>query len=428
MANIKKDTDLPGRVPTPKPGPRSILAVSIAVRFLQWGALGLIIPVSNLFRLSRGLSLPELGFSAAIMSAVVIVLELPTGILADRIGRRRVYMASLAFFALSCLTLLFARGFSVVTAGFALYGVSRALSSGSLEALLIDRYLAYEGKEKLHRLMAAMNAADTAGLALGSLAGGLVPMAWTVLAPASGRYDGNLLGMLGLTVLLALIAGLAVSEDDLAGREKESLRNFLSGSAREIVRNRELFLILLTLVAWGFAFSAVETYWQPRLATLLGSTESTWVFGVISTGYFLAALVGSLLAPLILERTKLSPYRFLFLLRVMTAGFILLLALQGTPGGFAFFYLAMFSWNGMANPPEGTVLNLQIPSERRSSLLSVASLLMQMGGLVGAVVFGALVGLLSIPAIWFIAAAVLGLSAVLYLAAGRRSQPMPPST
>jgi len=404
--------------------PRSgfILPVAVATRFLQWGSLGLVIPVSNLFRLSKGLSLGELGFSAAFVSAVVIVLEVPTGILADRIGRRRVYLASLAFFALSCLTLLVSRGFLSVTAGFALYGVSRALSSGSLEALLIDRYLESEGEGRLHRLIAAANAADTAGLALGSLAGGFIPMGWSLLVPGAGRYDGNLFAMLALTAVLAGIVVLAVSEDESRAANRESIGGFLSGSLRAVTGSRELALMLMTMVAWGFAFSAVETYWQPRLVDILGSAESTWVFGAVSTGYFLAALLGSLASPLILERTRISPYLFLFFLRLATAGFIVLLALQGTAAGFSAFYLAMFCWNGMANPPEGTVLNLRIPAERRASLLSVASLLVQLGGLAGAAVFGALVGRLSIPGIWYAAAAVFAVSAPLYLAARRAEQ------
>ena len=401
----------------PRPGSGSILPVAAATRFLQWGALGLILPVSNLFRLSKGLSLGELGFSAAFVSAVVILLEVPTGILADRVGRRRVYLASLAFFALSCLTLLASRGFLSVTVGFALYGVSRALSSGSLEALLIDRYLEREGEGRLHRLMAATNAADTAGLALGALAGGFVPMGWSFLAPGAGRYDGNLIAMLILTAVLAAVVVLAVPEEPPRTGEREKVGGFLAGSLQAITGSRELALILVTMIAWGFAFSAVETYWQPRLADILGSVESTWVFGAVSTGYFLAALLGSLASPLVLERTRISPYLLLFALRLTTAGFIVLLALQGSAAGFAVFYLAMFCWNGMVNPPEGTVLNLRIPAERRASLLSVASLLVQLGGLAGALAFGALVGLLKIPGVWFAAAAVFAASAPLYLAA-----------
>jgi MFS family permease len=404
----------------PRPGPRAVLPVAFATRFLQWGSLGLIIPVSNLLRLSKGLSLAELGFSAAVVAGVVVALEVPTGVLADRLGRKRVYMASLTFFALSCLALIVGRGFAAVTAGFALYGVSRALSSGSLEALLIDRYIALEGKEKLPRLISITNAADTAGLALGSLCGGLIPSAWQTLAPGAGRYDGNLIAMLALTAVLGVLTASAVSEEPVRARGSEGVRDFLSGSARAIAHSPPLMMILCSMIAWGFAISSVETYWQPRLAQILGSDESGWIFGAVSAGYFLAALVGSLAAPPLLEKTKINPYVFLFLLRIIMAGFIALMAFQTSAGGFSAVYLLMFCWNGMANPPEGTVINLQIPSERRASLLSVASLVMQLGGLAGAAVFGILAGRFAIPVLWQVAAAVFGASSVLYLFAGRR--------
>lgn len=244
-------------------------------------------------------------------------------------------------------------------------------------------------------------------------------MGWALLAPGAGRYDGTLISMLVLDAVLAGIVVFAVSEDAARGGTKEGFRGFLTGSLRAVTGSRELSLLLATMIAWGFVFSAVETYWQPRLAAILGSSESTWVFGVVSTGYFLAALLGSLVAPLVLERTRVSPYRFLFLLRLSTAGFIVLLARQASAVGFSAFYLAMFLWNGMANPPEGTVLNLRIPAERRASLLSVASLLVQLGGLGGAVTFGALVGRWGIPGVWYAAAGIFAVSAPLYLAARR---------
>jgi len=150
----------------------------------------------------------------------------------------------------------------------------------------------------------------------------------------------------------------------------------------------------------------------------MGSDRATWNFGLISTEYLLFALIGSLLSTLLLERTKITTYLFLFLLRLTTAGFIVLMAAQSSAVGFAVFYLIMFSWNGMANPPEGTVLNLQIPAEQRASLLSVASLLVQLGGLAGALVFGVLAGRLSIPAMWGAAAGGFGASSALYLRAG----------
>jgi hypothetical protein len=52
-----------------------VVPIAAATRFLQWGILGVIVPVSNLLRMSKGLGLAELGFSAAITAGIVVALE-----------------------------------------------------------------------------------------------------------------------------------------------------------------------------------------------------------------------------------------------------------------------------------------------------------------------------------------------------------------
>ena len=55
---------------------------------LRWLPVGLMIPVSVLLMLERGLSLAQAGSVAAIQGITVMILELPTGGLTDALGRR----------------------------------------------------------------------------------------------------------------------------------------------------------------------------------------------------------------------------------------------------------------------------------------------------------------------------------------------------
>ena len=55
---------------------------------LRWLPTGLLIPVTVLLALSRGLSLTEIGLVFSIQGLVVLALELPTGGLTDALGRR----------------------------------------------------------------------------------------------------------------------------------------------------------------------------------------------------------------------------------------------------------------------------------------------------------------------------------------------------
>ena len=66
----------------------------LALIALRWLPTGLLIPVTVLLALSRGLSLTEIGLVFSIQGLVVLALELPTGGLSDALGRRPVLIAA----------------------------------------------------------------------------------------------------------------------------------------------------------------------------------------------------------------------------------------------------------------------------------------------------------------------------------------------
>src|SRR5688500_13691962 len=61
------------------------------------------VPISCLLMSARGLSFLEVMLLAVIYSAVVILVEIPTGVFADRIGRRRSMMLGTLAMVASCL-------------------------------------------------------------------------------------------------------------------------------------------------------------------------------------------------------------------------------------------------------------------------------------------------------------------------------------
>lgn len=64
------------------------------------------------------------------------------------------------------------------------------------------------------------------------------------------------------------------------------------------IKGSPVFLIImLTSLVWGFAFSGLETFWQPRVFHITGGMGSTFIYGLLTNGYFLAgALIGGILA------------------------------------------------------------------------------------------------------------------------------------
>jgi len=77
--------------------------------------------------------------------------------------------------------------------------------------------------------------------------------------------------------------------------------------------------------------------------------------------------------------------------------------------------LIAFMFNGMGSSPHAAILNSQVPSEKRSTLLSFESLILQTGFMIGSLVMGALSESFSITTALIVAAVVLASSSIFYL-------------
>jgi len=65
----------------------------VVLTALRWLPTGMLIPVLVVLMQDRGLTLAQVGMVSATQSIVVLLLELPTGGLADAVGRRPVLAA-----------------------------------------------------------------------------------------------------------------------------------------------------------------------------------------------------------------------------------------------------------------------------------------------------------------------------------------------
>ena len=94
---------------------------------------------------------------------------------------------------------------------------------------------------------------------------------------------------------------------------------------------------------------------------------------------------------------------------------LIALALQNGTWGFAALYLLFFLLVGVEGSPFAALFNSQVPSERRSTMLSMQSLVLQVGGLIGTLFLGYIAQTYSFGTAWTVAGLILVLSAVAYL-------------
>ena len=131
-------------------------------------------PVSVLFPQSRGLGFDQVMLLSAIYSVVVILIDVPTGVLADRIGRRQSMLAGALAMVASGVTAYFAHSFSMFAVSTVLAAMSMALCSGADSAYLFDLLHEHGRAHEYPRRESVASAWHQAGLAMACLAGGLL--------------------------------------------------------------------------------------------------------------------------------------------------------------------------------------------------------------------------------------------------------------
>ena len=391
------------------------LTVPFINRLLHWFVVGIGTTVMSLMLLSKGSTVDTLGFITAIYSVFIVLFEFPSGVFADMLGQKKIYLVSLALSILGYIIVLFSNNLIWLFIGFSFYGIARACSSGSVEALFISQYIQKNGKENLHRLMSALSSGEVIGLASGALLGGTIPMIWAQYFPGQNKYNGNLIVQIIVLFILLVFTWFGVQETRDKERHKQLMLVHIKESLAIALRNKNILLLILGTMTWGFCFNAIELYWQPQVKAILGTDAQTWIFGVINSGYFFASLLGVGLINLLLKRRSISQRLVLVVSRILAGLLIVVLSFQNTIVSFASVYLFLFLMNGMMNIPEGTIMNSLIPDEKRSSLLSLSSLMMQVGGIAGSVIYSMLVKSIRISGVWILSGIVFGVSGMLYL-------------
>ena len=235
-----------------------------------------------------------------------MLLELPTGGLADSLGRKPVTLLSYAFSLASSVAFLFAFSFPLYLVGFVLMGVGRALSSGALPAWSVDSLLKLEPDTDLQPPLAQAEVFGTLGLTVGTLLGGVVPTLFPGL-PADGTAVFTPLAMtfvfaIGLKLVTGWVVVVFVEEDRTRTASDEgsasgvsNLTSVISEALGLTRRNPVLLLLLVGGFASSVGLMSVETFWQPRFAALLGGEPDSLAFGFIMTVGFVMTVLGNLL-------------------------------------------------------------------------------------------------------------------------------------
>ncbi len=155
----------------------------------------------TIFYLARGVSLSQTVYLSAVYAAVSVLLEVPSGYLADRIGRRKTMLLGVLCLMAAQVVYLVAHGFPAFVVAFIFLAAGGACFSGTEEALLFDS-LKEIGEEQTmtrhnSRYLSARNLPKIFIPALGAFV-------------AHGLLEWQLQALIGFDLITAFFAGIVL--------------------------------------------------------------------------------------------------------------------------------------------------------------------------------------------------------------------------
>ncbi|MCO6451401.1 MAG: MFS transporter [Caldilineales bacterium] len=411
---------------------RQIKRTYFVATALNWLAVALPLPLLVLIMQSRGVSLLQVGLIMGIYSLTIVLLELPTGGLADAIGRKKITLIAYGFSLASGMILLFAFSFVGVLAAMIVNGIGRALSSGALDAWFVDSLQEVEPGIDLQPPLATAETVALVALGAGTLLGGLLPRLFPGL-PAEGTtiltpFTTTILASGLIKASLLVFVAVAVKEARFDHKVGHGWRSGITQvpvimqDAFNLSRhNATLLLLLAASMVGGFALAGVESFWQPYFAGLLGGGEgNSLLFGVITAGSFMIGAAGNMLSIPLSKRMNRRYALVAGWARASQGLFLVLLALQSNVGVAVAFFWLVYLGMSLGGSPHLTLVNAEIPAERRSSMLSVQSLASYVGGFVGSAGLGYIAQNASISTAWILAGLITIVSIAFYFGVDRR--------
>ncbi len=333
-----------------------------AVRFLAWAHLmsAVIIPF---FREFGGLSFAWIFALQTWFMLASFLLEVPTGAVADRFGRR--VSVGLGCLVIAAASLLYGSVPSLVVFFIAetVFAAGLALVSGADEALAYDSLKALGRESEAPRVMARLEAAKLAGIVTGALAGSLVAAQLGVRWPML---------LQSLPLAAAGLVALGVREPPRFGAVEPAHTGYLrllSGGLEHFRSAPELRALAIDQVASATVAWLVIWLYQLQLQRV-GIPLAA--FGLVHAAMGLSQV--ALLSHLPLAERAAGGRRRLVRLTALAPA-LCLLGLAATTGApLSVLLIVVAACAGLARPPLFSgAINARIPSERRATVLSAVS-------------------------------------------------------
>ena len=361
------------------PTSRSIQRTYLLLMLGNTLAASLIWGINTIFLLDAGLSNLEAFAANAFFTGGMVIFEIPTGIVADTIGRRTSYL--LGTLTLSGASLLYVMLWQIEAPFWEwavvslLLGLGFTFFSGAVEAWLVDALKATDYQGRLETVFGRGQIVTGAGMLGGSVAGGFLAQQISLGTPFVLR---------GAILIVMFVVAFRLMHDvgfspEKGGRPLTEMRKIAANSVDYGWRVPAVKWLMVEALFTGgvgiYAFYAL----QPYLLELYGDPTAYEIAGLAAAIVAGAQILGGIAAP----RIRATFHRRTSALLVTAGLSVITLVLIGAIQDFWAVIGLTTIWAllfAATMPIRQTYINGMIPSRQRATILSFDSMMSSSGG------------------------------------------------
>ncbi|MFT3950772.1 MAG: MFS transporter [Oscillospiraceae bacterium] len=195
-------------------------------------------------------------YTEIIYAVAVTVCEIPSGILADKCGRKRLLAAYHALAAVELILLVFAHCFLQFAVAILLAGIGKAMSSGSENALLYDSLLETGRQGDFEKLRGRLSAIDFSGSVIAAISGSILASFF--------RFEMNYMVSIA-SMCIAFALTLSLQEPPMRTKpenERSGVTHYAKQALCVFGKNPLVLVYCLTGSVLGACILYLDEFWQ----------------------------------------------------------------------------------------------------------------------------------------------------------------------
>ena len=317
--------------------------------------IGIIVPVIYLIWSDAGLTFTQMLMTQGAFALTILILEIPSGAIADTLGRKKTLFCSYLSFTIAISVYTFASTFNQFVIAEVIFGIGRAFLTGTASSIVYESLLEENQESQfsgvISKGMSILFISSASFMMLGGFIGSI-----SIKLPI---YVAAVV-LIAKTLMILLIRE-PVSEK--AETPKKAIKSAISTIKGNYMLQGIIFVYLGAMAPMAIAFWS----YQP---VFLASGYSPAMLGVLLASCNFTAAIGSKLMPKVEKR--LTPFMVisaLFLVDIFTLSMMVIIR---NPI-IIVIVLTHQLGRGIKNPFAQLIVNKQVRSNERATVISIIS-------------------------------------------------------